>query len=1006
MSKVLLPMVAAFVMTLSACGGGGSSSSSGSTSGTTDTSDSGGSTPTATNSDGETISAVNVGIEIPSEISAVPADSSNGSAQASFLSFASALRKMSVTATSELATDSDYAKAIPSVYVEERALEQFDVIESVFSALAQTRYSDSENVNQGAYQAMIAWEEDQNGKDVKQLQTWTVDSRMIVVDIPADVTGNTTGDVNKLMAWIPERDHHSGEEELIKAEFIIYSAPAKGADGSLLNYGEWDMNVLMGANAAGVDTIPAEGPEAFFAASARVGSDGTSILKVHDKFTEEMDAAGAATTLSEEMKGILVRNGTNGYGQVSYPDWETCFRGGDPNESNSNPCANGVPINVAKYAYNANYLGVQETVNNTASPAVYKDRNLDGAIRVVHRYSLFHADENSAAGIAAGDDVEKHLNFGFPVTFESTAQGDSNISFNAFAYYGAWQGRHQLWGPGGVTATTDGSDGTTLTRQDVGPNETAPTYKLKEFNATFTKRSMVDANLADIENIAVETWLNDHYDMFYMSDPDNNPGTSDADWQYCSAGYIDWGQNNPVCRNKADNSDAGFTPLTGSSLLASLSVGSGERRQVNIHVCNQNGCSDYVYLATDPGEGFNFSGGAGFYEASWGQNGLSATSPAAKLTPTDGMNMSVNIGGSIYVAYTGEFSGPTTTTGWVTKTLESFDQATWTPTFTSGGDAEFTPSRGVEYYMNAKGQNYVVKRIADATGSAAAYSVQLELQTAANPANTDATKSILPTGTSYLAAPWNTDVKLTLVKDPADSNYLLLEVVSDSTGTYQAGALYTDDLWGLTAYNSSNQPLDASGATLVVDEWGWIDPSANNNRQPVQFNYEYAGDDGESWGKQQFLVDANNISSYIILSDPISLSGVTLYDNLGNDSGETVNLQFDGWMHGLPDMYFELQKNNWSISGLGDKVRRLKEGQEVTATDSTRYFVKPMETSLFLGEVNSFPNGDGQPDISAADAVDLTSVPNYTHHEMGVAPTTNAAGEPIVVKYSEGQPIQ
>ena len=125
-----------------------------------------------------------------------------------------------------------------------------------------------------------------------------------------------------------------------------------------------------------------------------------------------------------------------------------------------------------------------------------------------------------------------------------------------------------------------------------------------------------------------------------------------------------------------------------------------------------------------------------------------------------------------------------------------------------------------------------------------------------------------------------------------------------------------------------------------------------------------------------------------------------LYDNLGSATGETVALQFDGWMHGLPDMYRELERNGWSIEGLGDDVRRLLEGQAVTDSEGTEYFVKPMDTSLFLGVVTAFPNGE-QPDISLADSVDLDSVPDYTHHEMGAAPE----GEDVVVKYREGIPL-
>lgn len=1018
----LVPITAAVVLVMTGCGGGGGGSSATTTTGTT-------------NTDGEVLSSIVSGIEIPTEISAVPADNTNGSAKPS--SFLSAIQLISAVSANSLPAASDYNKAEPSVYIEERALEQFDIIETVFAALGQTHYADEANVNQGPYKAMIAWEEDQNGKDVKTLQTWTVESRMIVKTLPSDVTGNTTGDTNRLFAWIPEIDRETGEKQLIKAEFLIYTAPTKADDGSLLDFGEWDMNVLMGADATAVDTVGGSGPQKFFAASARVASGGSSVLKVHDKFTEVMGdpMSGTTRTLSEEMKGILVRDGTSGYGQVSYPDWDACWNF-DPS-SGSNPCETGVPTNVAKYAYNANYLGVQETKGSTTSPAVYKDRVLDGAIRVVHRYALFHADADTGAGIAEGDDAEKHVSFGFPVSYERTATANSN-TFDEFAYYGAWQGRHQLWGQGGITPTTDGSDGTTLTRQDVRPGVTAPTYKLKEFGGTFTMRSMVVASLDDIKNIAVETWLNDNYELFYKVDPDNNVATADTDWYFCG-GYVDWSTSPQTCRDKATDSDAGFTALTGSSLVSQLAVGSGERRNVNINSCDNTGCTDYVYLTADP-SGVTWSG-PGFYAAEWGQEGLQAVSGASQLAPADGNQMWVNIGGSIYVAYDGDFTG--SKTGWVQKTLTSFDQQTWTPEFDSAGDTPFTPERGVEYYMNAQGQNYVVKRTdADTTADfqVGDYTARLELQTAANPANTDSAAStalsVLPAGTAYLAAPWDADVKYTLMEDPANASYLMLMVAHDASGNITAGTVSSNNTWGLVAYEDVNGdsdlgtgagfaddvPLAYDGSRLVVDDYGWIDPSANSGNEPVQFNWEYA-DDQNPWGKQQFLVTVSGSTlSYVILSDQISLTQVGLYDNLGNpvkadpagaavvvggdeSNWKKVSLQFDGWLHGMPDMRHELQKNGWSVAGLGDKVRRLLDGQEVTDTNGTRYFVKPMETSLFLGEVNAFPVSPGAPDVSAADAVDLAAVPDYTHHQMGAEPTTNGSAA-IEVKYSEGQPLE
>jgi len=997
------------------CGCGGSSDSGANTS----TTNSGGSTPTTTqtNSEGEVISSQTTGIAVPSEISAVPAQSS--STQASFLGALMQFRA-NASAARELGSDTDYAKEKTNTFVEERALEQFDIIEQVFGALVQTKYADEVNVNAGPYVAMVSWEVNENGKDIKQLQRWTVESRMITIDnMPSDVTGNTTGDVNKLLAWIPERNRATGEEELVKAEFLIYTAPTTADDGSLLNYGEWDMNVLMAASPAGEDTIPADGPSNYFAASARIAADGTSTLMVHDRFTEEF----GEMAFSEELRGILVRDGDNGYGSVSYPNWEACFSGGGEGDggdgggegegamgpSMGGACANGIPENEATYAYNADYLAVQQ-VSDSGTETVFKDRSLDGAIRIVHGYELYYAEDSEDGTISEGDNIRRHQSFGFPITFQATAEQDESVTFEAFAFYGSWMGRHQLWGPGNaITATTDGTDGTTLTRADVPPNQTAPTYKLKEFDGTLTMRTLVEADLADIEGIAVETWLNDHFELFYINDYNGDSDTADSGWYFCD-GELDWssfnpeGNSRPNCNDRVTQTPKIFTALAGSDLVNQLSVGESERRWVSIDSCNDNGCQQYVYLNASENQNVSTTG---FYRAEWGENGLSAVSPLTPLPENDGTFVNVNLGGSIYVAYVGFEDTSVTTTGWVTKSLTGFDRDTWTPTFASDGDSPFTPERGQEYYMNANGQNYVVTRKGEATNSADAYSAKLELQTAANPRNTNASASILPNGTSYLAPPWDQNVKLELVDDPADQNYLLLVVQSDSTESLTPGDVYTGDTWGLTAFNSNNQPLDANGAALTVDAWGWVDPQANDGKQPVQFNYEYVGSDGDSWGKQQFLVTTDG--TYIILDDPIALAGVTLYDNLGNPTNETVSLQYDGWMHGMPDLYRELQRNGWTVNDtIGQKVRRLLPGQEVTDSEGTRYFAKPMDISLFLGVVTeqSITDQGGQvPDITLADNVDLNSVPDYTHHEMGAAPTEDSDGNPIQVKYSEGIPL-
>jgi hypothetical protein len=50
----------------------------------------------------------------------------------------------------------------------------------------------------------------------------------------------------------------------------------------------------------------------------------------------------------------------------------------------------------------------------------------------------------------------------------------------------------------------------------------------------------------------------------------------------------------------------------------------------------------------------------------------------------------------------------------------------------------------------------------------------------------------------------------------------------------------------------------------------------------------------------------------VLLDDPIMLDPVEL-TSLGGTSG-TYSLQFDGWMHGLPDMHWELEKNDYLLT--------------------------------------------------------------------------------------------
>ncbi|MEW5756601.1 MAG: hypothetical protein AB1810_09880 [Pseudomonadota bacterium] len=898
------------MLALAACGGGGSPSDG-----------------AQTNTDGEVLSSLSTGYTLPSEISAVPTDNS-GSGAALNRAFSSHLRAWA-RAAADLPATTDYAKAQTRKYVEERELEQFDIIEQVLGAVAQTNYADAAVVNQGPYTAMITWVEDRDGREIKTIEPWVVDSRMIV---------ENGKDVNRVLVWIEEPDENNpGAMRMVKAEFKIYAAATVNSDGSFADYGDWDLNVKF--NDSGSD---------YFVASSRV-SGGQTTVKVHESHTES--GGGGGGSFVYEMKGVLVRAAATGYGKVAYPDFDGCM---------SWPCTPSTKN--ASYAYNSGYLAVQ--VDGDSAPT-YKDRDPANAVEMTRRYGLFYANADQANGIVAGDDVQKHKSFGFPIRYTD------QFGATRHAYYGAWQGRHEIWNGDGLNA------GDTVTRNDHGPQQTAQTYVASNtFNGTLTKRTLVDGDLSDIQDIVVETWINKNFNLRWDASANSGAGA----WMSCT-GYIDWVDN--ICRDHQTHADVGFSMFAD---FASLQMSSTDRKHVSISrwdsIAMMN--RDYVYLTA----GQDGASSDGFYAAQHGSMGkLEAVQPLEAYTPVDGDQVWVNIGGSIYIQYTG--------TGWVQKELIDFDQSTWTPTFGTN-DQTFTPEVGREYYINNKGTNFVVKRKSNTGTDATDYEVKIELQSAANPVSV---ASILPAGTSYLATPWRKDVRYALITDSSSADFMKLVVQADDTGKLTVGSVVTSGEWGLQAYNGSNQPLTAAGAPVTVDEFGF--PTGAD--RPVEFNWEYSEN---GWGTQQYLCspDCSSTANYLILDNPVQLQPVVLVNGAG--ASKTLALQYDGWMHGMPDLYWELSKNGFQMTqAIADKVINIPAGTTLTdALDgSTTYYVKPLETSVFLNVVTTtdISNAGGTaPDINQASAVDLATVPAFTEHNMGAKPTGTA------VKYSEGKPVQ
>ncbi len=863
---VYLSLACMFSAGLVACGSSGSSSTTSSTSS-------------------------KAGLSLPTEISAVPTDQtvSSKSRSKSTVGFKSKL----VAFRAATVSDSDYSKAVTNTYVNEPTLEQFKIVEQVLAALAQTNYADATNIGADPYKSMVAWQDEENGVATKTLEPWIVESDIIIED---------GAEVTRARAWIEAVE--DGEQQVIKAEFKVYTAATQAADGSFSNYGVWTLNVKFG------DQITD-----FFAASASIGTNGESMIKVHQRFPE-----GPGNSIV--VKAILNKSATNGFGMVSYPDWESCT------EQNCTPAT----VEVT-YAYDTTHMAVKKSGEQNPS---YKERN--NITEMTHRYGMFDH--------ATGDSIFKTKNFGFPVFYT-----DSN-GFRNYAFYGAWQGRHELWGGGenGVPAET------VVTRDDFGEGTTAQTYTVSApFVGTLVKRSTVNGELTDILNIPVETWINKDYNIRWNQ--------AQTRWDSCVNPAWD-GNGNQSC-------DGGVQDFTATLPLLALS-GEDDRKFVNVNRWDNNTQQNlnYLYFATNAAATTAGGSIAGFYAAEMGgETGkLTMTSPAQLYTPSDGHDLWVNIGGSIYIEYTGNVSNGKT--GWLEKIVTNFDMRTWTPEFAVGGNDYMLPE-GQELYINSRGTNYIVER----TGSTT--TVKLEIQTVANPLNL----STFLAADTVFKSQWNPGNDSTYAFDTDSNNETFMKLVyatigdNDRDGQGQpntgvtVGAVVTSGAWGLVAY-------------------------VNSVATSTQFNWDYPRE-GENFGKITYLKDSDG--AYVLLDDPIRLASQTFTNNAG--ASKTLALQYDGWMGGLPDLYEELRKKDFVMdSTISDKIINIPAGTTVTdAEDSTKtYLIKPLEISQFLNPVTNYTGDLDLSDGSDADGIDLDTVPNFVEHGMGTMPVVTTT------KYSEG----
>ena len=360
---------------------------------------------------------------------------------------------------------------------------------------------------------------------------------------------------------------------------------------------------------------------------------------------------------------------------------------------------------------------------------------------------------------------------------------------------------------------------------------------------------------------------------------------------------------------------------------------------------------------------------AGFYEAikTQGDFGpvVTVKEPRQLIDTNNVTQLWIWVGGQIYVEYTGDTSGGKT--GWVEKELVNFNTMNWTPEFAdSSKDKNFSLPENRELYINMKGSNYVVRR---ETGQDP--TCMLELQTAVNPTNVD---DIVPDGTVF-KDPWNPETSSTyeLITDPSDDNFLML--------VYKTVGDNDKDQNG-----QPNEGVSVGG--IVSNVWG-IETTFAGDSEPTAFNWEYSA--GGGWGSVTYL--KNSDGSYKLLDDPMRFETITAQNGAGDS--KTLSLQYDGWMMGLPDMYWELQKNEWVMSNkITNKIINLPAGTALTdAVSGTDYLLKPLEISQFLLPATATT---GLPDIAMGESVDLSTVPDFVEHGMGDMPTD------VDLLYSEG----
>ena len=715
-------------------------------------------------------------------------------------------------------------------------------------------------------------------------------------------------------------ENDGGDPRLIRGLLDIRTAPTVNEDGSLADLGEWAIR-------ASFSSLGGAEIAGHFMAEATLIAGGLNQVSVQESFPEDPDGPGPMPETNVGSRGLIVRSPTAGHGVIEFIDFDFCWQPG-------NDCSvEGPPLREIAFAYNGDYL----TIQREGEEPVSFDRNDDHEL--VHRYGLFDG--------VTGEKVEKNHRFGFPVR---TADG-------SHGWYGVWQGRHDLWIDGSPAA-----GGMTVTREDMPDGETPPTYSTVRFDGALTKVDLVPGRVDQLLGVPAEAHVWENVRLRWDA--------AEQRWDECLGNDGSGG-----CATRSD-----FT-----SRLPTLELGgAADQRWININGCVETGpgafdCNNFVYITAEPGPGF--------FEATFDDETGRPESTGVMLEPSeipDDMELWASLGGRIYIEYTGEFSGPTTQTGWVQKTLTDFDMETWTPSFDPDGDREFLFEVGREYFVNKRGSNLRVRRIA-AAGAASDYSVFMEMYEVAAPAGTLA--DVYPSETILVNA-WDPDSgsKFRLNVNEASPNYLLLEYAEVSIQDAQDGRAVGDvadvDMWGLRI-EGDDSPVETS----------------------TTYNWQYQSP-GEQWGGVTYLAEQG---VYVLLDaalqfGPIALPTTNdLVQARPEDEWLSYSLSYDGWLQGVPDPWHEMQKIGFDPDGIPAVLAgnvRMENGTVLTETETGHpYAVKALDVGIFLGVVDDMPLG--APDLSPTGDIDLDSdLPTYVAPEMSSSLPSDAT-----LLYVEGVPV-